>query len=125
VEITVVAVGKLRPYYREACDDYARRLKRYVTFAEHEVREASRAPTAAAQLKDEAQRLGKKISEKTTVVALARQGTGWSSSALAQQLNRWMVTAPGGGDRRLKRPGPWAAHALGKPLESGSTYTSS
>jgi 23S rRNA (pseudouridine1915-N3)-methyltransferase len=88
-----VAVGKLRPYYRDACDDYARRLKRYVTFAEHEVREASRAPTAAAQRKDEAERLGGKISEKTTVVALARQGTGWSSSALAQQLNRWMVTA--------------------------------
>ncbi len=88
-----MAVGKLRSYYREACDDYARRLKRYVTFAEQEVREASRAPTTAAQLKDEAARLGGKLSEKTTIVALARQGSGWSSSGLAQQLNRWMVTA--------------------------------
>jgi 23S rRNA (pseudouridine1915-N3)-methyltransferase len=93
VEITVVAVGKLRPYYREACDDYARRLKRYVTFGEQEVREASRAPTATAQLKEEAERLGGKISDKTTIVALARQGTGWSSSALALQLDRWLVTA--------------------------------
>jgi 23S rRNA (pseudouridine1915-N3)-methyltransferase len=93
VEITIVAVGKLRPYYREACDDYARRLKRYVTFREIEVREASRAPTPAAQRKEEADRLSQRIDGKATLVALTREGTAWSSSALAFQLERWLVAA--------------------------------
>jgi len=29
VDIEIVAVGKLRPYYRQAADDYIRRLRRY------------------------------------------------------------------------------------------------
>ena len=49
MEITLLAVGRLRPAYRAACDDYVRRIGRYARFAEVEVREASRAPTIAAQ----------------------------------------------------------------------------
>jgi 23S rRNA (pseudouridine1915-N3)-methyltransferase len=93
VEIGIVAVGKLRPYYRDAADDYARRLKRYVTFQEHEVREASRAPNVAAQLADEAKRLTAKISPATAVVALTREGSGWSSPELAAQLHRWLTAS--------------------------------
>jgi 23S rRNA (pseudouridine1915-N3)-methyltransferase len=93
VEISVVAVGKLRSYYREAFDDYARRLQRYVTFREHEVREASRAPTVAAQRAEEAERLGARMVEGSNVVALARVGAGWSSADLARQLERWLVAA--------------------------------
>jgi 23S rRNA (pseudouridine1915-N3)-methyltransferase len=93
VEITIVAVGKLRPYYREACDDYARRLKRYITFREIEIREASRAPTPVAQREQEAERLGQRIDERATLIALAREGTAWTSDALAVQLSRWMVAA--------------------------------
>lgn len=93
MEIGIVAVGKLRPYFREAADDYARRLKRYVTLEEHEVREASRAPTSAAQLADEARRLESKISAGTSVVALTRDGTGWSSRDLASQLDRWLTAS--------------------------------
>ena len=93
MEIAVVAVGKLRTYYREAFDDYARRLSRHVTFREHEVREASRAPNVAAQRAEEAARLGARLPEHTSVVALARVGAGWTSSDLAKQLERWMVAA--------------------------------
>lgn len=93
MDISVVAVGKLRPYYREAVDDYAQRLKRYATFREHEVREASRAPTLAAQLTEEAQRLGARIHEGSTLVALTRNGAGWSSSDLARQLDRWLLAS--------------------------------
>jgi 23S rRNA (pseudouridine1915-N3)-methyltransferase len=93
VDIAVAAVGKLRPYYREAADDYAGRLKRYVTIREHEVREASRAPTPAAQLADEAKRLEAKIAPGSTVVALARDGAGWSSRDLAAQLDRWLIAS--------------------------------
>ena len=88
-----MAVGKLRPYYREAFDDYARRLQRYVTFREHEVREASRAPTGAAQRVEEAGRLGARITEGANLVALARVGAGWTSADLARQLERWLVSA--------------------------------
>ena len=88
-----MAVGKLRPYYREAFDDYARRLQRYVTFREHEVREASRAPTVAAQRAEEAERLQARIAEGSSVVALARVGAGWSSADLARQLERWLLGA--------------------------------
>ena len=44
MDIEIVAVGKLRPYYRHAADDYIRRLRRYTHVREQEVREASRAP---------------------------------------------------------------------------------
>jgi 23S rRNA (pseudouridine1915-N3)-methyltransferase len=93
VEITVAAVGKLRPYYREAADDYAGRLKRYVTIHEREVREASRAANTISQLAEEANRLNAKISPGTAIVALTREGVGWSSRDLAAQLNRWLIAS--------------------------------
>ncbi|HET6836841.1 MAG TPA: 23S rRNA (pseudouridine(1915)-N(3))-methyltransferase RlmH [Gemmatimonadales bacterium] len=91
MDLAVVAVGKLRPYYRNAADDYLRRLRRYTTPTEHEVREASRAPTVAVQRAEEAARLETRIVESSTVVALAREGTGWSSRELARQLERWQL----------------------------------
>jgi 23S rRNA (pseudouridine1915-N3)-methyltransferase len=93
MEISVVAVGKLRRYYREAVDDYARRLKRYTTFSEHEVREASRAPTVAAQMAEEATRLSGRIPNSVNLVALTRDGAGWSSTDLARQLERWLIAS--------------------------------
>ena len=88
-----MAVGKLRPYYREALDDYGQRLRRYAVFREHEVREASRAPNIAAQRLEEAERLTSRIPATASVVALARVGAGWTSADLAKQLERWMLAA--------------------------------
>jgi 23S rRNA (pseudouridine1915-N3)-methyltransferase len=93
VDITLAAVGKLRPYYRQAADDYIRRLKRYATIREQEVREATKAPNAAAQRAEEAARLETKIAEGSTVVALGREGIGWNSRELARQLERWLLAA--------------------------------
>jgi 23S rRNA (pseudouridine1915-N3)-methyltransferase len=93
LEINLVAVGKLRPYYRAALDDYGKRLQRYAVFREHEVREASRAPNVAAQRLEEAQRLTSRLPLAGSVVALARVGAGWTSADLAKQLERWMLTA--------------------------------
>ena len=93
MEISVAAVGKLRPYFREAADDYADRLKRYITLHEREVREASRAPTPAAQLADEAKRLDGKIPAGSTMIALTRDGSGWSSRDLAAQVDRWLIVS--------------------------------
>ena len=93
MDIHLVAVGKLRPYYREALDDYAKRLQRYAGFREHEVREASRAPNVGAQRLEEAERLTSRIPGSASVVALARVGAGWTSGDLAKQLERWMLAA--------------------------------
>jgi 23S rRNA (pseudouridine1915-N3)-methyltransferase len=93
VQVSIVAVGKLRPYFREACDDYLRRMKRYLPVAEIEVREAARAPKAEAQREEEAGRLRAKIPAGSTVVALAREGQGWSSVDLARAVEQWRLDA--------------------------------
>ena len=93
MDLALVSVGKLRPYYRAAADDYLRRLRRYATPTEREVREASRAPTVPLQRAEEAARLKTRLADGSSVVALAREGTGWSSRELARQLDRWLLAA--------------------------------
>jgi len=86
-------VGKLRPSYRDACDDYLRRLSRYAKAREVGVREASRAPTVVAQRAEEGERLLAKRPAGARLVALARQGTAWTSEELARQVARWQHEA--------------------------------
>jgi 23S rRNA (pseudouridine1915-N3)-methyltransferase len=93
VELTLLAVGKLRPFYRAACDEYVRRLERHVRWKEIEVREASRAPTVEAQREEEASRLEAKLTPGSTLVALARSGVAWSSDEVARRLERWRLDA--------------------------------
>jgi 23S rRNA (pseudouridine1915-N3)-methyltransferase len=89
VELWLLAVGKLRPSYREACDDYLRRAGRRAELHEVEVREAARAPTRAVQQAEEADRLRRRLPPRARIVALAREGEGWSSTELARRLSRW------------------------------------
>jgi 23S rRNA (pseudouridine1915-N3)-methyltransferase len=93
VELVLLAVGKLRPSYRAACDDYLRRLGRYAKAREIEVREASRAPTVSAQRAEEGQRLLARRPAGSRLMALARHGTAWSSEELARQVARWQREA--------------------------------
>ena len=93
MEINLVAVGKLRPYYREALDDYAKRLGRYAAFREHEVREASRAPNVGSSGWRRRSGWLRAFPTAANVVALARVGAGWTSADLAKQLERWMLAA--------------------------------
>lgn len=93
MNINLVAVGKLRPFYRQAADEYIRRLRRYVRLQEHEIREASKAPNPAAQRVEEARRLGSHVIPGSLVVALTREGSSWSSRELADQLERWLVSS--------------------------------
>ena len=91
--LLVLAVGRLRAAYREACDDYLRRLARYARVEEAEVREASRAPTVEAQRAAEAERLRARLPGGGTVVALAREGSPWTSEELARRMDGWRVAA--------------------------------
>lgn len=93
MRLVLAAVGKLRPAYREACDDYLARLARYADIAEHEVREAARAPTIAKQQALEAEALRAKLPAGGTLVVLDRTGEGWSSERLAERLDRWRLEA--------------------------------
>ena len=89
--IVILGVGRLRSSYREACDDYLRRLSRYAKVREVEVREASRAPTVEAQREEEAGRLLARAPGGATVVALAREGSRWTSEELARRVEGWRV----------------------------------
>ncbi len=91
--LLVLAVGRLRAAYRDACDDYLRRLARYARVEEAEVREASRAPTVEAQREEEAERLRARLPGGGTVVALARDGSPWTSEELARRMDGWRVAA--------------------------------
>ena len=73
MELVLLAVGKLRPSYRAAVDDYLRRLGRHLKVREIEVREASRAPTVEAQRTEEGVRLLAKRPAGSRLVALARR----------------------------------------------------
>jgi 23S rRNA (pseudouridine1915-N3)-methyltransferase len=93
VETRLLAVGKLRSYFREACDDYLRRIGRYGPVSVREVREAGRAATAALRRRQEADRLRSELPPRAVVVVLDRAGSSWSSDELARRLERWRVGA--------------------------------
>jgi 23S rRNA (pseudouridine1915-N3)-methyltransferase len=93
MEVTLLAVGRLRPYYREAGDDYARRLSRYLRLHEVEVREASRAGSVPRQRAEEASRIRERLPARAVIVVLARPGKPWTSEALAAVLSRWQEGA--------------------------------
>lgn len=85
----LLAVGKLRSYYREACDDYLKRLRRYAPIVEREIREAGRAASFALQRREERTRLEKAIPAGAVVVALDGGDPSWSSEDLARRLDAW------------------------------------
>jgi 23S rRNA (pseudouridine1915-N3)-methyltransferase len=127
VQIVILAVGRLRSYYREACDDYLRRLGRYARVEEREVRETSGVSPAVGQRRDDATLL-ERVPDGATLVALARGGTPWTSRELARRLERWrdgarpLALAIGGshglGSELLDRAGArWSLGPLTLPHE--------
>jgi 23S rRNA (pseudouridine1915-N3)-methyltransferase len=93
MELLLAAVGRLRPSYREAADEYLKRLAHYTRLREVEIREASRAGSVARQQAEEAERLEARLPAGSTVVALAREGEAWSSAELSRRLGRWQQEA--------------------------------
>jgi 23S rRNA (pseudouridine1915-N3)-methyltransferase len=93
MEITLLAVGKLREFYREACDEYLARIQRYAPISEREIRESRRTGTAAETNLDEARSLLERLPPRATLVALTRLGSTWSSPDLAGLMGRWTTEA--------------------------------
>jgi 23S rRNA (pseudouridine1915-N3)-methyltransferase len=92
MDLVILAVGRLRSYYRDACDDYVRRLRRYTRVDEREVRETSGIAAAVGQRRDDLALL-ERVPDGATLVALARGGTAWTSRELAGRLERWRDAA--------------------------------
>ncbi len=86
---TVLAIGKLRPSIRLACDDYYARLRRFGEVREHQFREAPGSQPPAVQRRTEGRRLLEAIPERGLVIVLERTGTAWTSEALAAAVKRW------------------------------------
>ncbi len=85
---TIVAVGSLRGWTAEGCDDYLTRLRRYFPVEVVEVQEEDmNRRTAEEVLAAEGQRLLKRLPDGAHVVALDRErGKPLSSEALALKL---------------------------------------
>jgi 23S rRNA (pseudouridine1915-N3)-methyltransferase len=93
MDITILAVGRLRSSYRAACDDYLKRVGRYTRIVEREVKEAGRAGSVLVRQREESRRLRATLPAGATLVALTREGSAWSSTELARQLERWRMAA--------------------------------
>lgn len=93
MQLVLVAVGALRPGFREMCDEYLRRLGRYARTTELEVKEAGRVPEGPARRAEEAKRLRGAIPHGALVVATARDGDPWTSRDLASRIERWQIAA--------------------------------
>ena len=91
MQLHLLAVGKLRPAYREACDEYLRRLRRVVPVIEREVREAGRAGNVAAQRLEEGKRILDALPEDADATLLDLDGAGWSSEEVAERLQHWRL----------------------------------
>lgn len=91
-QLAVVAVGKLRPCFREACDLYGARLAKVMRFTEREVNEASRAGPPAVQRREEAVRIQRHLAPGARLVLVTRAGQAWSSRALADRVAAWRDT---------------------------------
>ncbi|MGH7516811.1 MAG: 23S rRNA (pseudouridine(1915)-N(3))-methyltransferase RlmH [Gemmatimonadales bacterium] len=88
MQVVLLAVGKLRPAFRSAADEYLRRLGRYAKVVEIELREP-RSGTVDEARDREAATLRTRLPAGATIVALARTGSPWSSQELARRLSGW------------------------------------
>ena len=93
MDVHLIAVGRLRACFRDACNDYIRRLSRYGPFTEREVREAGRAGTETLRRREESARIESALPDRARMVLLDRGGTAWSSEELARRLDAWRVAA--------------------------------
>ena len=89
----LLAIGKLRPHFRAACDDYLRRLRHYGPMEERELREAGRVAGPEARKREETTRLAGAVPDGATRVLLDRRGDPWSSEEVARRLDRWRQEA--------------------------------
>ncbi len=94
MNIDIVCVGKIKEkFFRDALEEYKKRLGRYCTLRELEVPDEktpdNASPEEARQIKEkEGTRLLSKISDTAYVIALAIEGKSLSSEELSAEMSR-------------------------------------
>ena len=94
MQITLLTVGKLKDAsYRDAAQNYIKRLKHYVAYDEIEVREerGGKNTRVSDMIEKEGQRLLSALHPDATVVALDPSGKLYRSETLAKRLNLMRV----------------------------------
>ena len=89
MQITTLTVGKLKEtFYRDAAQNYIKRLRHYATFDEIEVREerGSKNTLVIKIVEKEGQRLLQALPPNALIIALDPTGKLCTSEALANQL---------------------------------------
>jgi 23S rRNA (pseudouridine1915-N3)-methyltransferase len=93
MQLALVAVGALRPAFRELCDDYLRRLGRHARTGAPVVLVGGGGPGGRARRAEEGKRLRAALPDGAHIVALAREGKPWTSQQLAERMAQWQVMA--------------------------------
>lgn len=91
MQLHLLAVGKLRPAFREVCDEYLHRLRRVIALSEREVREAGRAGSVSQQRMEEGRRLLEALPDDADLTLLDLDGARWSSEQVAEQVQEWRL----------------------------------
>lgn len=111
IKITIVCVGKLKEkYWREAIEEYTKRMSRYADFSIVETDE-ERLPDDPSQsqidntLIKEGERILAKIPKGSQIAAMCIEGKRYSSEGLAQLLENNKVY--GGGNITFVIGGSW------------------
>ena len=90
MKITVIAVGKIKEkFYRDAIDEYKKRLSAYADYSIIEVPDEPDSPMAVS---NEGKRIMEKIPDKAFVIALCIDGKKLDSVGLSEKLNDLMVS---------------------------------
>lgn len=94
LHITVIGAGRLKEsYWRDAVDEYAKRLQRYCTFSIVEVQDEKTPdhPSDAQRnqiLDIEGQRILHHVKDRDYVIALAIKGRKYTSEGFAREISR-------------------------------------
>jgi 23S rRNA (pseudouridine1915-N3)-methyltransferase len=95
LRLTLISVGKnAEPFVREACADYAARIRRYVDLALTVVPEERIAAPGKTEfiLRQEGRRIREKIPSSALRVILDERGKSFTSEGFSQLFERWMTT---------------------------------
>ena len=95
MRLTLISVGKnAEPFVRDACADYAARIRRYADLVLTVVPEERVAPAGKKDfiLREEGRRIRGKIPPAALRIALDERGRNFTSEAFSRLLEGWMAT---------------------------------
>jgi 23S rRNA (pseudouridine1915-N3)-methyltransferase len=98
MKLLLVVVGRVRGPLLAAVEEYEARVRRYFAFEVQEVKEepARRGTPPARVVEEEGRRLLERVPAGFEMITLDREGSGWSSEALARFLEEQAVRASPG-----------------------------